>query len=96
MSFDDEGSLKKDSIHKAWHYMSVIAKGLSRPKHEQDLFYIRGICRNRMYVNEAACIELLFDAHELGASIDELTRLAKESKNWTIWRREMYNLIDRL
>jgi len=68
-------------------------------KHPDDhsemaqLFYIRAFMRNKMYVNENMCIVLLKKACNLGISIQTLKELAKSSKNWTLWREAIENLI---
>lgn len=55
------------------------------PQWKQDLFYIRGIARNRYgYINEWKLIEMLEEAHIIHEySIDDLKDMVFECKNWT-------------
>ncbi len=58
-----------------------------------ELYYIRGIMRNRFsYVNESLSISLMKDALDIGVDIDTLKDIAIESKHWTEWRQTMTNL----
>lgn len=63
----------------------------------KDLFYTRAILRNRLnYVKEHEAIDLLKQAHALGAHMDELKDWAKRARNWTNWRQEMESWIEEL
>ena len=59
----------------------------------KDLFYIRGIMRHRMYVNEPDAIKLLEQAYLAGVEITVLKDLVFEVRNWTEWRERMEFLI---
>lgn len=71
------------------------AKYSDRP-HMKDLFYTRAIIRNRMYCNQRVAIDLLEQAYNLGAHIEELKDWAKTAKSWTNWRNEMEEWIEEL
>lgn len=70
-------------------------KYADRP-HMKDLFYTRAIIRNRMYCNERVAIDLLEQAYDLGAHIEELKDWAKTARSWTNWREEMEEWIEAL
>lgn len=56
----------------------------------KDLYYIRGILRNRLsYIKPIPCLQLLKEATEKGASVDGLKALALTSRNWTVWKADM-------
>lgn len=62
----------------------------------KDVFYVRAIIRNRMYCNERVAVDLIEEAYQLGAHIEELKDWAKTARNWTNWRNEMELWIDTL
>lgn len=73
----------------------TLARAARMPKSERELLYIRGICRNRFhYCNDHICLDLLKEASECGVDVETLSRVAKQSRNWTEWRLEMHDLID--
>jgi hypothetical protein len=60
----------------------------------RDLFYIRGIIRNRCYCNDRKAIELLEEAYAVGLAIDDLKQLALATTSWTSWHHTMRDWID--
>lgn len=71
-----------------------VRQGASDKPYLRDLFYIRGILRNRLYyVNERECLKLLEQAHLAGASIESLRELAKVIRNWTALTEELDTII---
>lgn len=60
----------------------------------KDVFYIRGILKNRLsYVNYAEAKSLLEELFEEGADAEELKKVAREVRNWTQWRSEMVDYL---
>ena len=55
----------------------------------KDLFYVRGILRNRVYVNEHQVMGMLEDAHLSGIPTEALKRAAKNCRNWTEFQSEL-------
>lgn len=65
------------------------------PAAERDLYYIRGILRNRLnYVDEHEAMELLTDALDVGLDTDRLKRHARSVRNWSEWRSDMFRMLD--
>ena len=60
----------------------------------KDLFYIRGIIRNRCYCNDQKCIKLLEEAFQAGIHIEDMKQLALTTKSWTTWHRTMTDWIN--
>jgi len=93
-----DGKVDEVSVPKTYEYIERIAKHRIRIKDKpylKDLFYIRGILRNRLnYCNQWRAIELLEEAYKTGIEIDELKELSLEVKNWTEWRNTMEYWID--
>lgn len=87
-----------DSITKAFQYVPRILSMRRQEKKKPylpDLFYIRGILRNRIYVNEARVMYLLEDAYLAGATIYSIQKLAKTTPNWTQFQDKLYDFISK-
>jgi hypothetical protein len=69
------------------------AKYADKP-HMRDLFYIRGILRNRCYCNDQKAIALLEEAYDAGIHIEELKQLTLTTRSWTTWHRTLREWID--
>lgn len=85
--------ITQDAVDKCWSKVGGILRirklSTDRP-YLRDLYYIRGILRNRFsYVNERRAMELLEDAYQNGKTIDELRTIATTAKNWTSWHNMM-------
>lgn len=90
----DDGKLTHESVSEAFHKLGGVARMSMQPDWKRDLYYIRGIARNRFnYVNEAECIRLLEEAYHAGIEIDVLRSITLSARNWTGWSREIYDLI---
>jgi hypothetical protein len=94
---DDEGKYTQESVMKAWEYVARICNARKHDKERpymKDLYYIRGIMRNRYhYVNDWQAIATLESAYLRGAEIDDLKQIALEESNWTGWRSAMDELL---
>lgn len=85
----EDGDYTSESVEKTFNYIPRIAhyKTNGRESYMKDLFYIRGILKNRLhYVNEKKAIIYLKKLHEEGISIDDLKELSLDVKNWTEFR----------
>jgi hypothetical protein len=88
----------RESVNEAWDKITGICR--MRKKQEakpylKDLFYIRGILRNRLsYVNEWQAINLLEDCIKVGISTDYLQEHATNVHNWAQWHTELEELIE--
>jgi hypothetical protein len=70
----------KESAEVAWKKVAGIlpVRDLDKIKpYIKDLFYIHGILRKRIYVNEWMALQILEDAHLEGATLQLLRGLAK-------------------
>lgn len=97
---DAEGKPKPESVELAWKKVGGVCATRKRREQnpdEQELYYIRGILRNKLcYCNDGIAIRLLRQAHTHGASVEQLRELALDPYNWTEWRRAMEEWIDEL
>lgn len=83
----------QDAVDKCWYKVGGILRvrklSADRP-YLRDLYYIRGILRNRFsYVNERRAMELLEEAYQSGKTIDDIRTIAATAKNWTAWHNMM-------
>jgi hypothetical protein len=78
------------SVEKTWKYIPRICT--ARKKQEgkpylKDLYYIRGILRNRLsYVNDWQSIQLMEEAITNGIEIEQIKDLAKKTPNWSSFK----------
>lgn len=78
---ENEVALKKIKI-----ILSLRKKDRENPA-LKDLFYIRGIIRNRFsYINEHESLMLLEECYELGVPIDIMKKLAIRCDNYSDWK----------
>lgn len=62
----------------------------------QDLYYIRGIARNKFsYINEKLAFTLLNRCIELNADIDSLKEFTLNCRNWSQWKDGLNNFINK-
>lgn len=84
---DKEGDYTHESVEKAFNFIPRIAANKTKQEEApylKDLYYIRGIMRNRFnYINEAQAINYLIKAYENGASIESLKNVVIDCKHWT-------------
>lgn len=96
--FDEKGEATGESWEKAFAYIPRIIsvnRRVSENPHAKDLYYIRGILRNRLrYVNEIRCMKLLEDCTAAGATVESLREFAKTVSNWSDFEEEILNFID--
>jgi hypothetical protein len=94
---DDEGNLTNESTVHAFRKIGGICRiraAEGEKPYLKDLFYIRGILRNRLgYVNDRQARELLDEALSSGVDAEELKNIARSERNWTNWRTAMEVLL---
>jgi hypothetical protein len=85
---DLQGDPTDDSVDYAFNKIQGICRVNDSGGFEQlsQLYYIRGILRNRIYCDDQLSMSLMKDAISRNASIESLTKIAKECKNWTEWK----------
>lgn len=90
---DENNKLAGEAFNRVLSVVRGKTKYADRP-HMRDLFYIRGIIRNRCYCNDRKAIELLEEAYDAGIHIEDLKQLALTTTSWTSWHRTMRAWID--
>ena len=98
LEFED-GKPTQDSVEHAWGKVrgicAVRCSAAEKP-YLKDLLYVRGILRKRLaYLDETEALALLEQAHDHGASVEWLKNHAKSVRNWSQWRDEIDELIER-
>ncbi len=98
LEYDDEGNPTQESVEKAWKKVGGICriKKIEAEKpYMPELYYIRGILRNRLhYVNERLALQMLEECVHLGANVESLKKHALEVRNWTQWRTGIEQFIE--
>ena len=97
VEYDQDDVPTLESVEHAWRKVGSICSIRQAEKEKPylpDLFYIRGILRNRLsYVNDWMAKKLLEDAFILGASAEQLKEDAKHVRNWTEWRESIERFV---
>jgi hypothetical protein len=92
VKFDKNEEIKEESIEKAFEYVEKIAKNkkfMEKNPHMRELFYARGILRNRLsgrYTDDKKIIMYLSNAYKKGASTTDLNDLCKVCTTWTSFK----------
>jgi hypothetical protein len=88
-----DGKATSDSVEKSWDYVTRIAAArqvAEEKPYMQELYYIRGILRNRCpSCRQDIAMDLLEEAVHSGVSTDLLKRLARNARNWSQWQDDM-------
>lgn len=90
---DENNKMAGDAFSRVLSIIRGKAKYADKP-YMRDLFYIRGILRNRCYCNDRKAIDLLEEAYHAGIHIEELKQLTLTTKSWTTWHRTIRDWID--
>lgn len=98
LELGEDGEYSKESVEKAFKYIERICANKERFKEKpylKDLYYIRGILRNRLsYCNEVQAIKLLEEAYLEGASIESLKEFALDVRNWTNFKNGITDFLE--
>jgi hypothetical protein len=84
--YDQEGNLTASSIETAWRKIGGICVVRKRERDNpvsKDLYYIRGILRKRVYVNERQVMDILQNAFDAGVRPEDMKRAAAICPSWT-------------
>ncbi|EBR2769019.1 HNH endonuclease [Salmonella enterica] len=69
-----------------FEYIPRIAATKRKPPEEQRILYIRGILKNRIYINQNHVMSYLKAWLSYDLDLDELTEFAKTVPNWTTFK----------
>ena len=90
--------ITKDSVELAFSKIGgicTIKRQEAENPHISDLYYIRGILRNRLnYCDDQKSLRLLQSAVDNGASIDSLKQFASTLKNWKNFQNGIFEFIE--
>lgn len=82
----DDGKITAESVGNAWLKIGGILHMKSMPDAQRDLYYVKGILRNRGLYVPVNIIQMLKAALANGVDIEEIKSSAKTLKNWTQFR----------
>ncbi|MDT6962932.1 HNH endonuclease [Cupriavidus sp. SZY C1] len=92
LDYDENGAATQASVQMAWSKISGICRVASQPEYMRDLYYARGILRNRLaYCDDRQAMTMMIDAVEAGVSVDAIKDLARTVRTWTEFRNEILN-----
>ncbi len=99
IEYKDDGSVTSESWEKAFAKIPGICRVERASKEDpelKDLYYIRGIARNRCdyYFNDAEALEMLKVARSWDVPLEELREIACSINNWTNFRKKIYEAVD--
>lgn len=83
----EDGDYTSESVSIAFKKVGGICRMVSQPEWKKELYYIRGIARNRFqYCNDIKIMVWLERAYNDGVDIADLKNLALTAKHWTDFR----------
>lgn len=98
IDYDDDGEATQASVEIAVKKLGGICAIREAEKEKpylRDVYYIKGICRNRFsYVDHRHAKALLESAFNVGGDVDEIRSIALNAKGWADWRTKMYDYIN--
>jgi len=99
IEYKDDGTVTSESWEKAFAKIPGICRVERASKDDpelKDLYYIRGIARNRCdyYFNNPEALEMLKIARSWDVPLEELRQIACSIKNWTNFKKKIYDAID--
>ena len=103
-SNEDGDGFTHESVNKCMNYIPRILSVKKRSKDKpylQDLYYIRGILKNRgLHINHRTLMPLMERACEVSGDSEDLVpamkQVACEVRNWTSFRLALENFIERM
>jgi hypothetical protein len=82
----ENGNPIKETFHTAFDKISGILIIRSQSGDSKEIYYIRGILRKRVYVNEGYVIPIIRAAINAGVPTEYIKSMAIECQNWSEWR----------
>lgn len=100
LKHDENGKLVEDSVQLSFSKIGGICRTNRMAEKEPDikqLFYIRGILRNRIpgYFNDYKALDILKAARTWDISLDELGFIARTVRNWSGFTGAIGDAIDK-
>lgn len=97
---DDASNFVPESFSRAFEMVPRVISGKKKyadKPYMKDIFYIRGILRNRLdYVNEWLAVQECENAYLVGVSLEALKDAARYCRSWSNFRNIVGDLIDDL
>lgn len=92
--FIDEGVTDSETFEEFFEYIPKTISFKKKPEKDQKVFYIKGILRNRVYLNDRSYHALMNRAMKLNVNLGQVQDLAKTVKNWTQFRDSIEQFIE--
>ena len=97
LEFEEDGTVTDESWERGFKKIDGICrvrKSQSDKPYLKDLYYARGILRNRVYVDAAYVMDMMENAVLAGADTQWIIQEAKNCRNWSQFRDEMHEFVD--
>lgn len=95
---NESGEWTAESVETAFSKIGSVCRVNQQPDWMKELYYIRGIIRNRINLynnqNQITLMEWLIEAYESGVSIQRLRAIAYDANGWTSLRNKLFKAID--
>lgn len=92
--FMDKDMNDSDTFEAFFRSIPKAAAFQKLPEKEQKVLYIKGILRNRVFLNDRTYHTLMNEALKLSVNLDQVQELAKTVKNWTEFCTTVENFIE--
>lgn len=89
IKLDEKGHATKESVEFGYTKIAGCARMKSEPEWKRDLYYIRGILRNRVSWIPSDCMAFLEKAYQAGVSIEYLKACARDTVSWNRFEDEV-------
>lgn len=94
LELGEDGSATRESAEMTYKKIGGILRVQAQPEWKKDLYYCRGILRNRVsYCNDWKAMEILEDAYNEGVSVEHLRNIVTTCKNWTAFQDQVSQAI---
>lgn len=92
----EDGKLTQDSVEKAFQKIGGICRVRQQPEWKRELYYIRGIARNRLsYCNQYQLMEWMIAAYENDTDIEDIRNAVLTARNWTSLKNQLFYMMEK-
>lgn len=83
LKYGEDENATQESVGIAWSKVGGIARMVTLPEDKRDLYYIKGILKNRLSYVPFDVFRFLENAVADGVQIEDIKSEAKHTRNWT-------------
>lgn len=95
IALDEEGRATSESVDLAFSKLGGICRLQSMPDWRRQIYYLRGILRNRVaYCSDWEALQLLEQAHAAGVDMEFIGWLVRNVSSWTKFKNQIIQAIN--